>query len=102
MSIIRAKPELLKRGDKTVQVYQDISRESFEWRKSMRPVTTALRKNNLKYNWGYPVFLKVWKDPTLHRIYSLEEGEQLLKAWNIQVEKLTPPGPAARSSPVST
>ncbi|KAJ7329499.1 hypothetical protein JRQ81_015673 [Phrynocephalus forsythii] len=102
MSAIRAKPELLKRGDKTVQVYQDISKESFEWRKMMRPVTIALMKNNLKYNWGYTVFLKVWKHPTLHRIYSLEEGEQLLKAWNIQVEKTTSPRSAAGTSLASS
>ncbi|KAJ7345185.1 hypothetical protein JRQ81_001135 [Phrynocephalus forsythii] len=87
MSTIRAKPELLKRDARIVQVYQDISRESFEWRKTMKPVTSALRKHNFKYNWGFPIFLKVWKGSTLHTIYSLEEGEQLLKAWNIQLEK---------------
>ncbi|KAJ7329220.1 hypothetical protein JRQ81_015394 [Phrynocephalus forsythii] len=102
LSTIRASPELLKRDDRIVQVYQDISRESFEWRKTMKPVTSALRKHNYKYNWGFPIFLKVWKGPTLHKMYSLEEGEQLLKAWNIQIEKKTSPRPAASSSAVST
>ncbi|KAJ7303249.1 hypothetical protein JRQ81_012186, partial [Phrynocephalus forsythii] len=102
LSTIRATPELLKRDDRIVQVYQDISRESFEWRKTMKPLTSALRNHNYKYNWGFPIFLKVWKGPTLHKIYSLEEGKQLLKAWNIQIEKQTPPGPAANSLAVST
>ncbi|KAJ7319952.1 hypothetical protein JRQ81_019463, partial [Phrynocephalus forsythii] len=79
-----ANPEFLKRGDKIVQVYQDFSKETSEWRKSMKPVITTLWKHNFRYSWGHPPFLKIWKGSIQHTIHSLEEGQHLLEAWNIQ------------------
>ncbi|KAJ7341443.1 hypothetical protein JRQ81_005542, partial [Phrynocephalus forsythii] len=89
------------RGDKIVQVYQDLSKETTEWRKSMKPVTTTLLKHNFRYSWGHPLFLKVLKGSIQHTIYSLEEGQHLLKAWNIQADSTSSspaPGTSATTS----
>ncbi|KAJ7324983.1 hypothetical protein JRQ81_018003, partial [Phrynocephalus forsythii] len=101
MSSIRANPNILKRGGATVQVFQDFSKETADWRKSMRPVTIILRKNNYRYSWGHPLFLKVWKGSVQHTIYSLEEGQHLLEAWNIQDDSgsaCSPPGTSVATS----
>ncbi|KAJ7341926.1 hypothetical protein JRQ81_007948, partial [Phrynocephalus forsythii] len=90
MSSIRANPNILKRGDATVQVYQDLSKETSDWRKSMKPVTTILQKHNYRYSWGHPLFLKVWKGSIQHTIHSLEEGQHILEALNIQDDSASP------------
>ncbi|KAJ7303172.1 hypothetical protein JRQ81_012105, partial [Phrynocephalus forsythii] len=86
MRVIRSKPELLSYNGTSVQVYQDLSYATSQWRKKMQPVTAVLIKNNLKYSWGFPVFIKIWKDGILHKIYSPEEGEHLLAAWGLSQE----------------
>ncbi|KAJ7319989.1 hypothetical protein JRQ81_019500, partial [Phrynocephalus forsythii] len=91
---IRSKPELLSYNGTSVQLYQDLSYATSQWRKNMRPVTAVLIKNNLKYSWGYPVFIKIWKDGVLHKIYSPEEGKHLLAAWGLSQED---PGAATSS-----
>lgn len=83
ITAIRAKPELLKRGTREIQVYQDLSKETMEWRKSMRPITTVLMKNGLKYVWGFPMLLKIFKGPVLYKVSTLEDGQNLLTAWNL-------------------
>ncbi|KAJ7303344.1 hypothetical protein JRQ81_012287 [Phrynocephalus forsythii] len=91
---IRSKPELLSYNGTSVQVYQDLSYATSQWRKNMHPVTAVLIKNNLKYSWGYPVFIKIWKDGILHKIYSLGEGKHLLAARGLSQED---PGAATSS-----
>ena len=44
----------------------------------MKPVTSILIKNGRKCNWVRPVFLKIWKDGVVFKIYSFEEGKDLL------------------------
>ncbi|KAJ7324284.1 hypothetical protein JRQ81_017304 [Phrynocephalus forsythii] len=48
LRVVRSKPELLSYKGTSVQVYQDLSYETSQWRKNMRPVTAVLIKNNLK------------------------------------------------------
>ena len=83
LKVIKEKPEVLVYRSDPVQIYQDLSSETIQWRKTMKPITSILTKNGKRYNWGYPVFLKIWKDGTLHKIHSFDEGKHLLLAWGI-------------------
>lgn len=96
MANIRSSPALLNRGSKTVQVYQDLSKETVEWRKSMKPMTSVLLKNQMRFSWGFPLFLKVWKGAVLHRVYSIDEGMELLRAWNLEVDQTGSTGTASK------
>ena len=78
LEVTKEKPELLVYRSNSIQVYQDLSNESIQRRKTMNPITSILIKNGQRYNWGHPVFLKIWKNGVLFRIFSFEEGKDLL------------------------
>lgn len=99
LAACRAKPDLLNYNSQPVQVYQDLSKSTIEFRKSVRPVTTVLARKGIKYSWGHPVFLRIWKGSVQHRISTVEEGVHLLEAWNIAEDDLaTSPTPPAAST----
>ena len=80
--IKRKQDQLVCRGNK-VHIFQDLCNETLNWRKSMKPVTAVLIKNNFKYQWGHRIYIfwKIWKDRVLFKIYSCDEGKERLKAW---------------------
>lgn len=55
----------------------------------MKPIISILIKNGKRYNWGHPVFLKIWKDGILHKIHSFEDGKNLMMPWGFWQEDET-------------
>lgn len=78
-----------------LQVYADLSQYTLQKRKSLLPITKALRNHEIVYRWGFPTKLTVTYNNTTTVITSLDEGLALLRSWDI----LPTQEPASGSSP---
>lgn len=62
-------------------------------RKSLLPVTKALRNHNIPYRWGYPIKLTVTHDANTTVVTDVEAGLELLQSLDILPDQ-PPAGPS--------
>lgn len=68
-----------------VAIYADLSAATLQLRRALQPITSALRSSKIQYRWGFPVRLMIRHKDATFVIHSLEEGEDLLRRWNISL-----------------
>lgn len=66
-----------------IQLFADISQFTMQKRKSLLPVTKALRNHSIPYRWGYPVKITVTHDGKDTVVSDLEAGLTLLRSLDI-------------------
>ncbi|CAH2322179.1 Hypothetical predicted protein [Pelobates cultripes] len=62
--------------DLSLNFYQDLSRQTLQWRASLKETTAQLRTADIPYKWGYPRLLIATQDGHNHRLTSPEEAPQ--------------------------
>lgn len=90
----RSSTEIL--GD--LQLFGDLSQATLAKRRSFQPVTSALRKSNVLYRWGFPTRLLVSHDGSTLSLSSVEEGMKWLSRWKIPTVPAAP-SPSRRAQP---
>ncbi|XP_062995516.1 uncharacterized protein LOC134407563 isoform X2 [Elgaria multicarinata webbii] len=66
-----------------VQVYNDLCQQTLEWRRSVKPITAELKKRAISYAWGYPVFLRFSYKEKFYKVFSLQQGLELLESLGL-------------------
>ncbi|CAH2322246.1 Hypothetical predicted protein [Pelobates cultripes] len=72
-----------------VTFYQDLTRNTLLWRRSLAPVTTQLRDAKIDYKWTLPMSLTVTKEGATLSLSSLQEAELFLRALGIPTRAQT-------------
>ncbi|CAH2330081.1 Hypothetical predicted protein [Pelobates cultripes] len=85
--IVRASrsPNSLAEVYKEVQIFADISLATLQARMNFNPVTKALRKHQIPYRLRFPTRLLITRNSQTTSVLTLEEGQELLKTWDIQL-----------------
>ncbi|XP_063819080.1 uncharacterized protein LOC135057111 [Pseudophryne corroboree] len=81
--ILRAamRPDLPPTTLGDIQVYGDLSAATLAMRRAFYPVTTALKRADILYRWGFPTKLLVRRNCVMHAIITPEAGLKLLDSW---------------------
>uniref|UniRef100_A0A670HS05 L1 transposable element RRM domain-containing protein n=1 Tax=Podarcis muralis TaxID=64176 RepID=A0A670HS05_PODMU len=69
----------LRYGETPILALQDLSQDTLNRRKSLRPCTQRLQQAGIKYRWGFPFRLIVTTNTTQHMATNIPEALQLLK-----------------------
>lgn len=80
----------------SIQLFADLSQFAMQRRKSLLPITKALRNHDITYWWGYPSKLTITKDDHTSVINNLDEGLALLRTGDILPDKSSE-GPTSSS-----
>lgn len=92
---------------KVIQIFADISPNTIQKRRSLKPLLTALTKKDIKYRWAFPFALKFTYNGKQQTFRSFPEGERLLLDLKIithdsEMDTSTAQqGSAKRQSPLS-
>lgn len=79
-----------------IQIFVDLSQFTMQKRKSLLPVTKALRNHNIPYRWGYPVKLAATHKANTTVINCVENGLAFLGSLDILPAQTTEgPSPSA-------
>ncbi|XP_053571813.1 nuclear pore complex protein Nup153 [Bombina bombina] len=71
-----------------VQLLPDLSAHTLQQRLHFQPITTALRKANIRYRWGFPTRFIVTKDNQTITISTPSQGLTLLTTWGLLMDPL--------------
>ncbi|CAH2322456.1 Hypothetical predicted protein [Pelobates cultripes] len=66
-----------------IKIFPDLSAATLRRRKTFQPITTILRQHQIAYRWGYPLKLLISKEGATKVLNSPEDGEKLLREWNL-------------------
>ncbi|XP_040270366.1 uncharacterized protein LOC120986071 [Bufo bufo] len=66
-----------------VILFTDLSQATILERKKFYPITSCLRENKIPYRWGFPTNLIQQKEGTTHIIQNVDQGQKLLKQWQL-------------------
>lgn len=66
-----------------ILIFPDLSASTLQARKELSNITSTLRKNEIRYKWGFPTKIIIKKDDTTYIIRNQEEGEKLIQQWNL-------------------
>ncbi|KAJ6651768.1 hypothetical protein lerEdw1_019908 [Lerista edwardsae] len=66
---------------------ENLSSETLEERKKMKPYAQKLYDNGILFSWGAPATILIFKNGKLLKASNLEEAEELLHKLNITVEE---------------
>ncbi|CAH2251460.1 Hypothetical predicted protein [Pelobates cultripes] len=83
----------------SIKIFADLSADTLHFRKTMGPVTSALREYNVNYRWGYPAKLLISHHDAIHSINTVAQGVQQLKEWGIPIQNPTKAAKVPRMSP---
>ncbi|MEE6469463.1 hypothetical protein FKM82_008633 [Ascaphus truei] len=89
----RVRDNIMFRGE-TLQVYNDLSKQTVDRRKDMRPLTLLLRDKGIKYKWGFPFKLVINHKGKYLSIRHPDDMEPLAKTLGLALD---PPGSAGNS-----
>ncbi|CAH2224538.1 Hypothetical predicted protein [Pelobates cultripes] len=80
-----------------IRIFADLSQATLKKRKTFQQVTTTLRDHNIRYRWGYPTKLLVWRNGEFSPLTTPADGMKTLKAWGLQLSQAgrQPPLPAS-------
>ncbi|CAH2319599.1 Hypothetical predicted protein [Pelobates cultripes] len=67
--------------------YNDLSKPTMQWRQTMRPITSVLRRKKIPYRWGTPRSLQITAEGITHTIHSPEEGQLFLTQQGITTQR---------------
>ncbi|XP_063819155.1 LOW QUALITY PROTEIN: uncharacterized protein LOC135057187 [Pseudophryne corroboree] len=76
----------------SLQLFGDFSRDLLLKLRSFQPVTSALRRVNIPYRWGFPTKLLISKDSSTIVLTNVLDGMKMLERWNLV-------GPSDHGSP---
>ncbi|CAH2282104.1 Hypothetical predicted protein [Pelobates cultripes] len=74
----------------SIKIFADLSADTLHFRKTMGPVTSALRDHNVNYRWGYPAKLLISYQDAIHPVNTVAQGIQQLKEWGLPIQNLHP------------
>ncbi|XP_063775329.1 nodal homolog 2-A-like [Pseudophryne corroboree] len=66
----------------SLQIFGDLSPATLAKRRSLYPITSVLRKENILYRWGFPTKLLISREGSTVVITNVEEGKKILASWN--------------------
>lgn len=75
----------LRYGETPILALQDLSQDTLNRRKSLRPFTQRLQQAGIKYRWGFPFRLIVTTNTTQHTATNISEALQLLKSLELDL-----------------
>ncbi|XP_078240330.1 uncharacterized protein LOC144586276 [Pogona vitticeps] len=87
MKALRENPGSLVIAKYPVQIFNDFSHETMQFRRKMRVITSILQKKSVKYSWGYPLFLKIYHDGKFNKVISVQMALDFLKDSGILTRK---------------
>ncbi|MEE6521214.1 hypothetical protein FKM82_019315 [Ascaphus truei] len=89
-----------------IQLFNDLSQLTINKRNAMRPLTTYLRDQGVKYRWGFPFKLVVLRNGRHYTVSTPEDSKDFLKALGIPLpppkNKRPPTEAAPETAPQET
>ncbi|XP_053555608.1 TATA box-binding protein-associated factor RNA polymerase I subunit C [Bombina bombina] len=86
---------------KNLQIFPDLSVRTLQKRKTYAEITSILRRNEIRYRWGYPIKLLIFRNNQLFTVQTSTKGYELLKMWNLYPPQKDKEKPQARHSQLS-
>ena len=71
----------------SILIFQDLSAETLQRKKQLRPITAALKEAGLKYHWGFPFKLRVSFEDKLLSARNFKEAKALLNTVGITLNQ---------------
>lgn len=87
MEKLRKDKDLQFQGQKVI-LRPDLSPETIQERRLMRPLAQKLHQNCILFSWGYPAKILIFKDGKLLKAWNPFEAEKLLHRFKIDIQKV--------------